>query len=265
MGSLIEKVGKEIEEDYLEGVGKDYDHKTLQALIDRTRDLMTLDFVCEGHDGGCVHKLVEDIYSSAESLLGPGDAERYVSSLPKMRRLLRGSVEAIYDGDPACGSFSEVAHCYPGFYAITNYRIGHELYRMGHKDLGRYVTEQAHCKTGIDINPGAEIGESFFIDHGTGIVIGETAIVKDHVKLYQGVTLGAMSLSKGQGLKGKKRHPTIESGVTIYSNATILGDVTIGEGSTIGANVYLTRSVGPGRIVYLGDAGIAEKPKGKEI
>ncbi len=170
-------------------------------------------------------------------------------SLPEIRRVLAMDVRAAYDGDPAATGFDEVIFSYPGFRAITIYRIAHSLQELGVPLLPRIMTEFAHSRTGVDIHPGARIGESFFMDHGTGIVIGETTDIGNRVKIYQGVTLGALSFPKskeGEIIRGNKRHPTIEDDVIIYSGATILGGNTvIGRGSVIGGNVWLTSSVPP--------------------
>ena len=153
---------------------------------------------------------------------------------------------AIYDGDPAAKYLEEIVTCYPGFYAILIYRLAHELVLLKIPVIPRIMSEKVHSMTGIDINPGATIGNSFCIDHGTGIVIGETTIIGNNVKLYQGVTLGALSTRAGQGLKGIKRHPTIEDNVTIYAGASILGDTTIAKNTTIGSNVFITEDVKEG-------------------
>ncbi|QJA05408.1 serine acetyltransferase [Thermosulfurimonas marina] len=187
-------------------------------------------------------------------LQGEELALRFIKRLPEVKRLLLTDVEAAYMGDPAAKSPQEVIFCYPGFLAITIYRIAHELYRLGVPYLPRMMTEQAHSLTGIDIHPGATIGESFFIDHGTGVVIGETTIIGNRVRLYQGVTLGALSVPKeaAEELRFRKRHPTIEDDVIIYANATILGGETvIGARSVIGGNVWLTESVPPDTKVFL--------------
>ncbi len=168
--------------------------------------------------------------------------------LPTIREILKTDVQAALDGDPAARSKDEVIIAYPGLRAIAVQRIAHELYRAGVPLVARVMCEFAHTTTGIDIHPGARIGERFFIDHGTGVVVGETAIIGDNVKLYQGVTLGALSFPKdacGQLIKGAKRHPNIGSNVTIYAQATILGDITVGHNSIIGGNVWLTESVPP--------------------
>ena len=172
---------------------------------------------------------------------------RFVERLPVIRSLLAEDVEAAYVGDPAAKSYEEIVVAYPSIRSLTIYRIAHELFRAGVPLLPRVMTEYAHDRTGIDIHPGARLGRRFFIDHGTGVVIGETAEVGDGVRIYQGVTLGATSIRNGRGLRGVKRHPTIEDDVTIYAGAKILGGETvIGRGSVIGGNVWLTASVPPG-------------------
>lgn len=168
----------------------------------------------------------------------------FINELPNIQQLIFKDVEAQLNGDPAAGSKEDVIFSYPGIYAIYVYRIAHILYEMKVPFIPRMMTEHAHSKTGIDINPGATIGEYFFIDHGTGIVIGETTTIGDHVKIYQGVTLGALSTMKGQALSGVKRHPAIEDNVVIYANATILGGETvIGANSVVAGNTFVTESV----------------------
>jgi len=171
-----------------------------------------------------------------------------LDKIPDLRRLLATDVEAAYEGDPACKSHDEVIFCYPGLAAITVHRIAHELYRANVPFIARMMSEWSHRETGIDIHPGATIGPSFFIDHGTGVVIGETTVIGSHVKIYQGVTLGALSFpTDGEGniIRQMKRHPTIEDRVVVYASATILGgDTTIGHDSVVGASVWLTRSIG---------------------
>lgn len=170
--------------------------------------------------------------------------DEFLSRIGKIREYLETDVQAAYDGDPAAYSMEEIIYSYPGIYAITVYRIAHELFTMGVPLIPRIMTEHAHGLTGIDIHPGAAIDKYFFIDHGTGIVIGETTTIGHHVKIYQGVTLGGLSTKGGQAIKGKKRHPDIQNYVTIYSGASILGGETvIGEGSTIGGNAFVTSSV----------------------
>ncbi len=172
----------------------------------------------------------------------------FASHLPEIRGLLGSDVQAAFDGDPAATSLDEPLFCYPGVTAMTHHRIAHELYRLGVPLIPRMVSEIAHSATGIDLHPGAAIGRSFFIDHGTGVVVGETSVIGDRVRLYQGVTLGAKGFpldDAGNPVKGLPRHPIVEDDVVIYAGATILGRITIGRGSTIGGNVWLTRSVPP--------------------
>jgi serine O-acetyltransferase len=174
---------------------------------------------------------------------------QFVARLPEVRKLAASDVEAAFAGDPALRNRHEAILCYPGLLAVTSQRLAHELYALEVPLLPRMITEAAHSKSGIDIHPGACIGESFFIDHGTGVVIGETARIGDRVRLYQGVTLGAKSFpvdAQGKPVKGADRHPIVEDDVVIYAEATILGRVTIGRGSIIGGNVWLTHSVPPG-------------------
>jgi len=173
--------------------------------------------------------------------------ETFLAKLPSIRASLATDVEAAYDGDPAAVDKKEIIIAYPGIYAISVYRLAHQLHILKIPMLPRIMTEHAHSITGIDIHPGAQIGNHFFIDHGTGIVIGETAIIGEHVKIYQGVTLGALSTRGGQVLRGQKRHPTVEDNVTIYSGASIFGGETIiGKGSVLGSNVFVTSSVPAG-------------------
>jgi len=179
----------------------------------------------------------------------------FIATLPNVRRLVESDVQAAYEGDPAATSPMEVVMAYPGLYAVTIHRIAHELYRLGVPIIPRIMSEIAHSKTGIDLHPGATIGERFFIDHGTGVVVGETTVIGRNVKLYQGVTLGALSFDKdpvtGALVKGVKRHPNVEDNVVIYAGATILGgNTTIGHDSEIGGNVWLKDSVPPFSRVY---------------
>ena len=181
-------------------------------------------------------------------------SQKFIQTLPALRKILATDVRAAMEGDPAAKSYDEVISSYPGLFSITVQRIAHELYRLSVPRLPRAMTEYAHSLTGIDIHPGARIGKSFFIDHGTGVVIGETTEIGNRVRLYQGVTLGALSMPKEavESFRNKKRHPTIEDDVIIYSNTTILGGETvIGARSTIGGNVWITASVPPDTKVYL--------------
>jgi len=176
----------------------------------------------------------------------------FFDNIPKVQRMLMKDVEALFNGDPAANSREEVIFSYPGLFAIFVYRVAHEFYLMNVPIIPRIMTEYAHSRTGIDINAGATIGEYFFIDHGTGIVIGETTIIGNNVKLYQGVTLGGLSTRGGQKLSGVRRHPTIEDNVTIYSGASILGgDTIIGKDSIIGGNTFITESIPAGTKVSL--------------
>jgi len=192
------------------------------------------------HRGKCPD--LDQCRREAEQITG-----QFLASIPKLRRLLALDVQAAYDGDPAAKSIEEVIYCYPGFYAVVVYRMAHELAQLGVPLMPRIMTEHAHSVTGTDIHPGAKIGKSFFIDHATGVVVGETTRIGDNVKIYQGVTLGALSFPKderGRVIKGLQRHPTIEDNVTIYANATILGGKTvIGRGVTVGGNTFVTKSI----------------------
>jgi serine O-acetyltransferase len=174
---------------------------------------------------------------------------RFLRTLPQVRRLLALDIRAAYEGDPAARSFEEIVLAYPGLRAVTVYRLAHELHRLGVPLLPRIMTEWAHRHTGIDIHPGARIGRSFFIDHGTGVVVGETTVIGRNVKVYQGVTLGALSIprdERGLVIRGRKRHPTIEDDVVIYAGATILGgDTVVGRGSVVGGNTWVVHSVPP--------------------
>jgi serine O-acetyltransferase len=204
------------------------------------------DFNCGS--GGC--------HAAAELVV-----ENFFDDLPRIRAALALDMKAAFAGDPAAKSFEEVIVSYPGFDAITVHRLAHFFWKAQVPLIPRMMSELVHGRTGIDIHPGAEIGESFFIDHGTGVVIGETTVIGKNVKLYQGVTLGALSVKKEEG--NRKRHPTIEDGVTIYSNATILGgDTIIGRGSTIGGNVWITASVPPETMIYTKAGEQAVKVRG---
>jgi len=188
-----------------------------------------------------------------------------LGELPRIRGLLKSDVRAAYDGDPAARSYEEIVMSYPCIIAIATYRIAHELHVRQVPLIPRIMSECAHMKTGIDIHPGAMIGSGFFIDHGTGVVIGETSVIGNNVKIYQGTTLGALSFrrdERGRIIRGGKRHPTIEDDVTIYAEATILGDVTIGKGAVIGGNTWIKESVPPGVIVSSpGPDLVYRKPK----
>jgi serine O-acetyltransferase len=204
---------------------------------------------------GLNHRCVKTVEEECAHCRGEADriATGFLTQLADLRRVLARDVRAGFEGDPAATGLDEIIFCYPGLQAITIYRLAHILYKLGAPIIPRIMTEIAHSRTGVDIHPGATVGDSFFIDHGTGVVIGETTHIGDRVRLYQGVTLGALSLSakETETLRGHKRHPTIEDDVVIYANATILGGETvIGKGSVIGGNCWITHSVPPGsRIV----------------
>ncbi len=220
-------------EDYYVGHTLDTQLQTLRQQV-----LLELRFATKLQQGGAA------LEARARTL-----TSEFAQTLPNIRRLLDSDVLAAYEGDPAARSVDEVLLCYPGIEAMIHHRLAHELYTLGVPLLARIVAELAHAKTGIDIHPGAQIGAGLFIDHGTGVVIGETAVIGERVRIYQAVTLGARSFptdEQGQIRKGAPRHPIVEDGVTIYAGATILGRVTLGRGSTIGGNVWLTRSVAPG-------------------
>lgn len=206
----------------------------------------------ENCDSGDCARLAEEV---TDSLLG---------EMPKIRELLKGDIKAAFQGDPAAQSFEEIVISYPCITAISTYRIAHELYVKQVPLIPRMMSEYAHMKTGIDINPGAIIGKNFFIDHGTGVVIGETAVIGNNVQIYQGVTLGALAPAKGQALRGIKRHPTIEDHVVLYPDATIIGDVTIGKDVVIGSNVWIKESVAPGVTVTTPHPDLVYRERDKE-
>lgn len=237
-----------------------------KALLAKLRILLFPGIYREDHGGSLeayISMLVADIHFQLEAILLPQLADRpeecdriclgFLQAIPHIRSLLQSDLQAFMTGDPAATSEAEIITAYPGFYAITVHRLAHCLHQLGAPAIPRLFSEIAHGRTGIDIHPGAQIGPSFFIDHGTGVVIGETTEIGQGVKIYQGVTLGALSTRGGQSLKGKKRHPTIEDGVTIYASASILGGNTvIGAGATIGGNAFVTSSVAAGTTV-IGD------------
>ncbi|MEN8181571.1 MAG: serine O-acetyltransferase EpsC [Myxococcota bacterium] len=225
-----------------------------KAVIDWGERVKNL--VLHQRDRGALRSEIPTVAERLERLLAQGAVPpgldpgfvvtRFLDRLPAVRALLAEDVEAAFEGDPAAKSYAEILVAYPSIQAIAMQRLAHVLYELGAHPLARIMTERAHSLTGIDINPGARIGRRFFIDHGTGVVIGETCEIGDRVVLYQGVTLGALAPRKGQPLRGVKRHPTLEDDVTIYAGTTILGgDVVIGRGSVIGGNVWLTESVPP--------------------
>lgn len=218
--------------------------------VERLMELLTQQILA----GLCsVEENSNQAYGEELRLKAAGLSAQFIARLPQIRKLLATDVEAAYNGDPAATSYGEVISCYPAIKAISNYRIAHQLRQLGVPLIPRIITEMAHSETGIDIHPGAQIGSHFTIDHGTGVVIGETCIIGNNVKLYQGVTLGAKSFpldEDGKPIKGIPRHPILEDDVIIYSNATILGRITIGRGATVGGNIWVTQDVAPGdRIV----------------
>jgi serine O-acetyltransferase len=226
-------------------------------LIDGLHDKLTTQIGrALRHDAGLMRECSPDDDFEA---LGQAKAIQFLERLPELRKVLELDVRAALAGDPAVKTLDEIIFCYPGLEAVTVYRLAHTLHELEVPLIPRMMTEWAHSKTGIDIHPGATIGKHFFIDHGTGVVIGETCEIGDHVKLYQGVTLGALSFAidgDGNLVRGQKRHPTIEDNVVIYANATVLGGNTvIGHHSVIGSSVWLTRSLEPHTTVVL------EKPK----
>ena len=189
----------------------------------------------------------------------------FFRQIPEVRAMVQTDLQAAYDGDPAATGMAEIIFAYPGLFAITVYRLAHVLYTLNVPMLPRIMTEHAHSITGIDIHPGATVGKYFFIDHGTGIVIGETTVIGDNVKIYQGVTLGALSTRGGQSLRGKRRHPTIEDNVTIYAGASVLGgDTVIGRDSVIGSNAFITGSVAPNTTVTIKNQELQMRSRNKE-
>lgn len=225
-------------------------------------DAVSLPHYIGGKIDGVYHMLAEQIsrcwrhecrteHETCDSCRRRGEqhAVMFLKKIPAIRDCLQDDLLAAYEGDPAAKDLDEIIFCYPGFKAITIHRIAHELYAQGVPVLPRIMSEYAHSETGIDIHPGAGIGRRFFIDHGTGVVIGETTVIGDNVRIYQGVTLGALSVPRGgdiNKMRAVKRHPTIEDNVTIYAEATVLGDTTVGRDSVVGGNVWLTQSVPPG-------------------
>lgn len=279
--SQIEKMTQILTEDYQKDRVIDRalpyaqpDPKVIHLLVKKLFQIAYLGYYQEQpgsyrvvHRSSQIHLLLEDMayelsgqielalrfhsdYESSDQTVLHERAEelclRFMEKIPEIRRILEMDLQAFYDGDPATGYKQEIILAYPGFYAITVNRFAHELFLLEIPLIPRMMTEYAHSKTGIDIHPGATIGKYFFIDHGTGVVIGETTHIGDYVKLYQGVTLGALSTNGGQSLRGSQRHPTIEDHVTIYSGASILGGETvIGRNSVIGSNVFITKSIAP--------------------
>ncbi|MGD0773977.1 MAG: serine O-acetyltransferase [Candidatus Solibacter sp.] len=260
------------------------------AIADITLDLLRLLFpgffderpIHSSEIGAVTSALLDSVLGRLENEIGKsleyapptglGDADladrartlalKFLGSLPRVRELLQTDTEAAYEGDPAASSKDEVIVAYPFIEAIAVQRLAHELYLDDVPLIPRIMTEWAHARTGLDLHPGAQIGTHFFVDHCTGTVVGETAVIGNHVKMYQGVGLVARSLAAGQTLRGQKRHPTIEDRVTVYAGATIIGgDTVVGEGSTIGASVFLTTSVPPNSLVVLEATNVKVIPK----
>lgn len=226
---LVKLRVKELEDELHREVYRALHHKRQQA---------------QGKTGDATDLECADCTAKARAIV-----ERFMARLPELRAQIKLDLHAAYEADPAATGIDEILLTYPGTYAITTYRIAHALLREGSVIIPRMMTEIAHRRTGIDIHPGAEIGKSFFVDHGTGVVIGETTLIGDRVRIYQGVTLGALTVPQGEARPepGKRRHPTLEDDVVIYANATILGgDTVIGRGAVIGGNAFITASVAPG-------------------
>ncbi len=205
----------------------------------------------------------EGVSETEAETIAQEKALAFIRQIPQVRAYIQTDLQASYDGDPAATGMAEIIFAYPGLFAIMVYRLAHVLYTLNVPMIPRIMTEFAHSTTGIDIHPGATVGKYFFIDHGTGIVIGETTVIGDNVKIYQGVTLGGLSTRGGQSLRGKRRHPTIEDNVTIYANASILGgDTVIGQGCVIGANAFITQSIEPCTTVTVKNLELQLKPQG---
>lgn len=263
-----------IQEDYQKD--RDIDHISLsrypdqEAVASIITKLRRIIFPCCKDVSETIQSVIWDLRHHVTQVLedaAQADAicEAFFRAIPEVRALAQTDLQAAFDGDPAAYSKQEIVLSYPGLFAITVYRLAHVLYQLGVPMIPRMMTEYAHGLTGIDIHPGARIGEYFFIDHGTGVVIGETTVIGKGVKIYQGVTLGGLSTRGGQSLQGKKRHPTIEDNVTIYANASILGgDTVIGAGTVIGANAFVLQSVSPNTTVTTMDQPLkfrARKPE----
>lgn len=260
----MNNIAKKLYEDQLKDEHTAHDKICREALIEFVKELkygLFSNYLCGDNSEFEIEKHLIASYQAMKNALGVlfKDYEEKVNSfynnLPTIRASLMLDLEALYLGDPAANSYEEIVSTYPGFMAIYCYRIAHYFYEKEMKHLARVITEYAHSRTGIDINAGASIGKSFFIDHGTGIVIGETTVIGDRCKIYQGVTLGAMSLKDGRKLQDKKRHPTLLNNVVIYSGASIFGgDTIIGNNVIIGSNVEIKESV-PDNTVVRGNCG----------
>jgi serine O-acetyltransferase len=260
--AVIKAVAEAVLADRDDGAAGLYpDNAVIEEIINKTRYVLFPEYFGSEHGNlpeYGVGAALEEIFHKLENQISlvfkaspgykegeeRGKALKFLERIPAVREYLLTDVEAAFEGDPSAYSIPEIIISYPGIFAVMVHRIAHELYLLNVPLIPRIMAERAHSITGIDIHPGAEVGKYFFIDHGTGVVIGETAIIGNHVKIYQGVTLGALSLKGGQLLKGVKRHPTIEDYVTIYSGASILGgDTVIGENTVIGGNAFVTKSI----------------------
>ena len=282
----IEGIVDSILEDYLQGRDIDRiepfrhpDKDVVIDIIDKLRRIVFPGYFLEKtyriynakHN---LSMLIEDVMFNLNQQIALvlRDAEKsqeiclaFFRSIPKVRALVQTDLQAAYEGDPAASGKEEIVYSYPGLFAITVYRLAHVLQELGVPMIPRIMTEYAHSGTGIDIHPGATIGQHFFIDHGTGIVVGETTVIGNGVKIYQGVTLGALSTRGGQSLRGKRRHPTIEDNVTIYAGASILGgDTVIGRDSVIGSNAFITGSVAPNTTVTIKNQELQMRSRNKE-
>lgn len=252
---IVEKLREIIFPGYFEGARIYTD--SLEYHLGVTLEWSMMKLTDEVHRAMCYgcHKSEDNNCASCRSKAGKV-VLLFMETLPDLRRILSTDVHATYDGDPSAKDVNEIIYCYPAIRAIINHRIAHELRKLGVPLIPRIISEMAHSETGIDIHPGASIGERFVIDHGTGVVIGETCIIGNNVKIYQGVTLGAKSFpvdDKGHPIKGISRHPIVEDDVIIYADATVLGRITLGKGSVIGGNVFLAHSVAPNSRILQSD------------
>ncbi|MCL2018934.1 MAG: serine acetyltransferase [Oscillospiraceae bacterium] len=244
---MIKRISEEILQSFdYKKAEKHPEKEIIRGIIERMKFILFPEYFGVEKDIECeMTKSLEYVFADLKSQgLAEETAVKFMEEIPKIREYLKTDIEAAYEGDPAAYSHAEIVISYPGVFAVMVQRIAHVLYNLNVPLIPRMMTEYAHSITGIDIHPGAKIGKHFFIDHGTGMVVGETAVIGNYVKIYQGVTLGALSTRGGQKLKNIKRHPTLEDYVTVYSGASILGGETvIGAGSTIGGNAFVTSSV----------------------
>lgn len=252
---IVEKLREIIFPGYFEGT-RIYT-ESLEYHLGVALEWVTVKLADEVHWAMCYGcKELEDNKCGSCRKKAEGITVNFINSLPELRRMLTADVHATYDGDPAAKDTSEIIYCYPTIRAVINYRVAHKFRELGVPLIPRIISEMAHSETGIDIHPGATIGERFVIDHGTGVVIGETCIIGNNVKVYQGVTLGAKSFpvdEDGNPIKGIDRHPIVEDDVVVYADATVLGRITLGKGSIIGGNVFLAHSVAPNSRILQSD------------